>query len=264
MKMRICTLMSGSSGNAIYIETKKTRLLIDAGKSGKSIAQALEEGAGICPSLIDGLLVTHGHRDHIQGVGVMSRRYGLPVYATEGTWLEMEGSLGKISPENKKYLDTGNTLEIGDIEVEAFSTSHDSLEPVGYALGHNGKRLGIATDSGVFTTRMANVLHNVDCLVLEANHDSQMLSSGPYPWSLKKRIAGILGHLSNEVAGQALLKCLGTATRQVILAHLSEENNRPSLALKAVQETLEQNQISLKELDITIAPRFRPGNCLHI
>jgi len=262
--MKICTLMSGSSGNAIYIETKKTKVLIDAGQAGKRLSQALEEGCGVKAGELDAILVTHAHRDHVLGAGIMSRRYDLPLYATEGTWCEMESLIGPVVPKRRYYIDTQRSWEIGDIKIEPFPTSHDALEPVGLICSSGQKRLGIATDSGVFTTRMANVLNDLDCFVLEANHDVGLLNNGPYPWSLKKRIASVLGHLSNNDAGQALLKTCGGNTKNVILAHLSEENNRPSLALETVRETLVSNKVSIKDIDITVAPRHRPGCLLSI
>lgn len=262
--MRICTLMSGSSGNAIYIETKRNKILIDAGQSGKCLAQALDEACGLTPDKLDAILITHSHRDHVAGAGVMSRRYKLPLYATEGTWQEMDPLIGKIEPEWRRFIDSAHSLEIGDIKIESFPTSHDALEPVGFICSSGGKRTGLATDSGVFTTRMANMLNNVDCLILEANHDPEMLIKGSYPWSLKKRISGVLGHLSNPGAGQALLRTLGEKTQKVILAHLSEENNRPQLALDSVEEVMNINRVNLEEVDISVAPRYTPGPLVRL
>lgn len=262
--MRICTLMSGSSGNAIYIESQKAKVLIDAGQAGKTLTRALRESCGVDPGDLDAILITHAHRDHIHGAGIMSRKYDLPLYATEGTWCEMEPLVGKIKPEKQMYLQNNASLELGDLKIETFPTSHDAMEPVGFICGYGDKSVGIATDSGVFTTAMGNKLRNVACLVLEANHDTEMLNKGPYPWYLKRRIASILGHLSNESAGGALLRTMGEKTKNVILAHLSEENNRPALALQTVLEILGKNQVSLEEVDITVAPRYRAGMCIRI
>jgi len=262
--MKINTLMSGSSGNAIYIETEQSKVLIDAGQTGKGLAQALWEGCQIQPGELDAIFITHAHRDHIQGAGILSRKYDLPLFATEGTWSEMSSLIGKVKPHNIHYIGVGEKTEIQDLQLESFPISHDALEPVGFRCSTADKTVGIATDSGVFTARMAQVLDNVDCLILEANHDLEMLNKGPYPWPLKKRIASVIGHLSNEGAGKALLKTLGERTKEVILAHLSEENNRPPLALQTVQELLEQNQIRLEEVNITVAPRYRPGRLQRI
>ena len=262
--MKVCTLISGSSGNAIYVETAQTKLLIDAGQSGKAISQALEEACGKSPQELDALLLTHGHRDHIMGAGVLARRYHLPVYATEGTWCELESLPGTIKEEQQNYICAQKTLEICDLKIEPFTVSHDAIEPVGFLLSQGKKSLGVATDSGVFTTQMTRVLRNADCLVLEANHDLELLKNGPYPWPLKKRISGIMGHLSNESAGNALLRVLGKASRQVMLAHLSAENNNPALALQTVQDILKTNQFNLAEIDVMVAPRYKPSACVSL
>jgi len=262
--MKVCTLISGSSGNAIYIETARAKVMIDAGQSGKTISMALEEACCRSPQELDGLLLTHGHRDHISGVGVLARRYRLPVYATEGTWCELDSLPGKINEEQKNYLRAGESLEIGDLKIEPFPVSHDAMEPVGYLLSAGKKAVGVATDSGVFTAQMARMVTNVDGLVLEANHDLEMLKNGSYSWPLKKRISGILGHLSNDTAGNALLRIMGKNTRKVLLAHLSAENNHPDLALQTVQDILTENQVHLDEVDITVAPRYKPSAVISI
>lgn len=260
--MKVCTLMSGSSGNAIFVGTKNTRVLIDAGQSGRSVTSSLEEGCNVHIRDLDAILITHAHRDHVAGAGILSRRCNLPVYATAGTWQEMEPLIGPVLPELKNVIDPDKTWQLGDIKIEPFPTSHDALDPVGYILSGGKKTVGIATDSGVFTARMGRALANLDCLILEANHDPEMLRKGPYPWCLKKRIAGDLGHLSNEGAGQALLQTLGEKMKRIVLAHLSEENNRPSLALETVKAILEKNRVLLDDIAIDVAPRRRPGRCV--
>ncbi len=262
--MKISTLMSGSSGNAIYISTEESNILIDAGQTGKAITQCLAAGCALLPSEIDAIFITHAHRDHIQGAGVLSRKYDLPIYATEGTWTEMEPIIGPIKQHNKCYVTDNDKVEIGDLVIEAFPLSHDALEPVGYRCEAAGKSVGIATDSGVFTTKMQEALHNVDCLVIEANHDLEMLTKGTYPWYLKKRIAGANGHLSNEDAGQAILRTIGDCTREVILAHLSKDNNRPELALSTIRDILEKNRVDLEKVNITVAPRYQSSLLLKI
>lgn len=257
--MEFYTLRSGSSGNAIYIESEGAKVLIDAGLSGKALANAAFQACGIDLAELDALLITHAHRDHILGAGVLARKYKLPVYATEGTWCEMSPLIGPVSSEQKYIIGTKRTWEVGDLKIEAFPVSHDAMEPVGYVLGTGEKNLGVATDSGVMTSRMEKYLRNLDALILEANHDVELLRTGSYPWPLKKRIASILGHLSNESAGQALLRTLGGKTKKVILAHLSEENNKPALALKTVKEELALNQVNLAEVDIFVAPRYEPS-----
>jgi phosphoribosyl 1,2-cyclic phosphodiesterase len=263
--MRFCTLMSGSSGNAFYVETSQVKVMIDAGKSGKALAQALKTACGRSPQELDALLLSHGHRDHTLGAGVMARRYQqLSLYATEGTWWEMGEEIGPIKEEQKHYISDNQVLELGDLKIEFFPVSHDASEPVGFLLTQGEKKLGIATDSGVFTPRMAQILHNVHCLVLEANHDPELLKKGSYPWPLKKRVSSAQGHLSNQEAGIALVQTLGPQTRQVVLTHLSAENNRPALALKTVEKTLEKKHFSLEEVEITVAPRYKPSVYLSV
>lgn len=262
--MKFCTLMSGSSGNAFYVETPQTKVMIDAGKSGKALTQALEEVSGCSPQDLDALLLSHEHRDHVMGAGVLARRYHLPVYATEGTWEEMAVQIGPLKEEQRHYIKKNQTLELGDLQIEFISLSHDARDPIGFLLTHGRTRLGIATDSGVFTAHMAKALYNVHCLVLEANHDPEMLKNGPYPWPLKRRISGEKGHLSNQGAGEALIKTLGDHTKRVVLAHLSAENNRPDLAVQTVAQTLENNHFNLDEVEITVAPRHKPGLLMSI
>jgi phosphoribosyl 1,2-cyclic phosphodiesterase len=254
--------MSGSSGNAIYVETKEAKVLIDAGQTGKRITQALEDSCKVSPKALDAIIITHAHRDHISGAGVLSRRFDLPIYATEGTWHEMKPLIGAIKPENTKYITKDNKWGLKDLQIESFPTSHDAMESVGFVCSSDKVNLGIATDTGVFTAKMGTKLQNTDCLILESNHDIQMLNNGPYPWTIKKRIASIMGHLSNEGAGLALLKTIGENTRNIILAHLSEENNKPSVALETVRSTLDKNQLCLKDVNISVAPRYKPGNCI--
>ncbi len=257
--MKACTLISGSSGNATYVETAKTKVMIDAGQTGKKLTNALEERCGVNPGELDGILITHAHRDHIAGAGVLARRHELPIYATEGTWYEMDPLIGPVDEKLKNVIDVNKTWELGDIKIETFPLSHDALDPVGYVCSSEAKSIGIATDSGVFTKQMTKSLQDLDCLVIEANHDVDLLHKGPYPWVLKKRIASTLGHLSNECAGKALLDIMGDKTKNVILAHLSSENNRPSLALETVKDMLKENQMELNCEDVIVAPRYEPG-----
>ncbi len=262
--MKINTLMSGSWGNAIYVESNKCKVLIDAGQTGKCLIKALEEGCRIRPDELDAIFITHAHRDHVCGAGVLSRKYDLPLFATEGTWTEMSALIGPIASHNINYIGVEDAVEIKDLVMESFPLSHDALEPVGYRCSSGGKSIGIATDSGVFTTKMSQALHNVYCLVLEANYDLEMLNKGPYPWHLKRRIASVNGHLSNEGAGQALLRIKGEATKEVILAHLSEENNSPNLARQTVEGILKAHQATPEDLNISVAPRYRPGRIRRI
>ncbi|NLT94100.1 MAG: MBL fold metallo-hydrolase [Clostridia bacterium] len=261
--MRFCSLASGSSGNSYYIGTKNTNILIDAGISGKRICQELESKVGLEGSQLDGLFITHEHTDHIQSIGVLARRFKVPLYATEGTWRGMRGKIGEVDPDLCHVLDDCGSLELGDINIEWFPTSHDANEPVGYLCQSGKKKIGLATDTGVLTRPMADILRNVDLLVLEANHDEKMLATGRYPLYLKKRIGSSLGHLSNRAAGKALLDLAGEKTKTVFLAHLSQENNLPGLAMATVGEILSKNKVEFN-FDLAVAPRSQSTSCIRL
>ena len=201
--MKFCSLYSGSSGNSLFVSHSKTKLLIDAGLSGKRIEQALC-AVDELPAQLGGILVTHEHRDHIHGVGVLSRRYDLPVYANFATWESMRDSLGKIAEHNVRVFETGQAFVIGDLQIEAFNTSHDAVESVGFTIDSGCSSVGIATDTGVITPRIMEALKGRDLVVLESNHDPAMLEAGRYPFPLKQRIKGNHGHLSNEICGETV------------------------------------------------------------
>lgn len=257
--MECATLFSGSSGNSIYVGTEKTKILVDAGFSGKKIMQSLNE-INIDINEIQALMVTHEHIDHIKGVGVLSRRYDIPIYASPKTWAEL-ACIGKISDHNKREYEYG--LEIGDLKVEFFKTCHDAVQPVGLVLCHRDGQVGIATDTGCITSGIKKVISGSETIIFEANHDEDMLVKGPYPFHLKKRISSDLGHLSNRVAGEALKEIIGGKTQHVILAHLSEVNNTPGVAYQDVAVALEEENI-LDEVKLTVAPRFQPHQLIKI
>lgn len=279
--MEYCSLMSGSWGNCHYIRAGETRIMVDAGQSGKRILSNLAAAGCGDGKDLSGILVTHAHRDHVIGVGILARKLKIPVYATEGTWFEMEALAGEIPETLRRRIGTEDRWQIGELELESFPTSHDALESIGFVLRHGQTRLGIATDCGVFTSRMERRLSNLDGLVLEANHDLEMLRRGSYPEYLKRRIAGVEGHLSNGDAASSLRKILGPQTRQVVLAHLSEENNCPHIALHTIQNVLEgtdgatanrfcraggpyRNVIERRGLRISVAPRCIPGEWMAL
>ncbi len=258
--MEYCSLMSGSWGNCHYIKGKTTSIIIDAGQTGKRVlANLAQAGLGDGRDLA-GILVTHAHRDHVTAVGVLARKLKVPVYATEGTWCQMEEISGPIPDNLRRTVELEGKWRLNELEIQTFPTSHDALESVGYVVRCGGQGIGVATDMGVFTARMAEALQSLECLVLEANHDLDMLRLGRYPVYLKKRISGVSGHLSNEDAGVGLLRVLCSRTRHVVLAHLSEENNTPEKALNCIGGLVagyagEKNP----ELEILVAPRCTPG-----
>lgn len=257
--MRACTLVSGSSGNATYIEGEEASVLIDAGLSGKAVTSHLES-LKINPLSLQGILVTHEHSDHIKGVGILARKYGLQVYATEKTWDEINPVIGKVPPYNQCVLEEGRVLEIGDLKIEHFRSSHDAVDSVGYCLYSDDIKIGISTDTGYLTNNARKCLVDSDLLIFEANHDVHMLRNGSYPWTLKKRISSDKGHLSNTAAGHCLASLTGGKTKGIILAHLSRENNLPELAYSTVAAILEEAGLSPdKEFALEVAPRCDAG-----
>jgi phosphoribosyl 1,2-cyclic phosphodiesterase len=228
-------LASGSKGNAIYVSDGETNLLIDAGLSGVEIEKRLRS-RNLFPERIDALVVSHEHGDHIRGVGVLARRYGIPVYLTAGTQRGAAPFLGKI--EQAVHFEPGHPFAIGTLNLHPFSLPHDAADPAGFTVARNGVKLGIATDLGVAPAMIQTHLAGCQALILEANHDPRMLAEGPYPWPLKQRIAGRTGHLSNQDARDLLGRVRHDDLRHVVLAHLSEINNTPERALNAVCEGL--------------------------
>lgn len=257
--MECATLFSGSSGNCIYVGTEKTKVLVDAGFSGKRIVEALNE-INIDIKEIQALMVTHEHIDHIRGLGVLSRRYDIPIYASPKTWQEL-ACIGKVAEYNKREYEYG--LEIGDLKVDFFKTCHDAVQPVGMVFYHGDRKIGIATDTGCITSGIRKALTGAEAIIFEANHDEEMLVKGPYPFHLKKRIAGDQGHLSNRVSGEALRKIITGQTQHVLLAHLSAVNNTPDVAYNAVVAALEEADI-LDGVNLTVAPRYQAHQLIKI
>lgn len=235
--MEFCSLYSGSSGNCLYVGTKKTKILVDAGLSGKKIECALKE-KNINPNEINGIVITHEHSDHIKGVGILSRRYNIPIFSNSNTWKIMYNSLGNISDSNIKVFGRYKTFEIGDIIVKPFPIPHDAVEPCGYSFIKDNKKVTIATDIGYITEDIKYNIKDSDILLIESNHDVDMLKVGPYPYELKRRVLSDVGHLSNENAGKAILDILSGKVKNILLGHLSNTNNYPCLAHETVSSVL--------------------------
>lgn len=265
--MKLLSIASGSSGNCIYVGDESTHLLFDAGISGKRIEAGLNT-IGVSAANLDGIFVTHEHIDHISGLGVIARRYGVPIYATQGT---MDGilntkSVGKIDPELLHVIDKEQTVEIGNLVVDPMAISHDALEPVAYRIYGDDKRIGIITDLGYYTDDIVDGLQDMDALFVEANHDENMLQVGPYPYTLKQRILGKRGHLSNETSGRLLSKLLNDRLKYIVLGHLSNENNLPELAFEAVrlEITMSDNRYRAEDFHIMVAKRSEPSPLLVV
>lgn len=242
MSVRFCPIRSGSSGNCIYVGSEKTNILIDAGLSGKTIKEGLES-LKINPENIDALFITHEHKDHIKGAGIISRRYNIPIYATPGTWEAMEGEIGAVAPKNIKYVYSGENCIINDVCVTPFELPHDAKEPVGYSFYTSKNKVSVATDLGHITDTVKDAVSDSNVLLLEANHDIKKLKEGSYPFYLKQRILGEKGHISNETAGNFLAQLVNDKLKYVYLGHLSDENNTPELAFKTVLDILAQSGI---------------------
>lgn len=244
MSIKFSVLASGSSGNAIYVATEKQRILVDAGLSGKAMDELFKK-IDCCPSKLDAILVSHEHSDHIKGVGILARKYHIPIYANEKTWQAMETGLGKIPLEQKFIFKMEETKLFGDIDIESFGVSHDAAQPMFYVFHHEGKKLSVITDTGYVSDRMKGTIKESDVYIFESNHDMNMLRMGPYPWSVKRRILSDVGHVSNEDAALALSEVIGTKPTRVYLAHLSKDNNMKDLAHLAVKQTLEEQGLEV-------------------
>lgn len=269
--MRLCSIASGSSGNCIYAGSDSTHVLIDVGISGKRTEAGLKE-LDLTMRDIDGIFITHEHSDHIAGLGVLSRKYEIPIYATKGTIeaIKNASSVGTIPEELFVPICADEKIIIKDLICNPMRISHDAAEPVAYRIIHGKKKVGIITDLGNYNDYTVESLKGMDALLLEANHDVRMLQVGPYPYYLKQRILGDRGHLSNERAGQLLSQLLHDKLQAVILGHLSKENNLPELAYEAVrvEVTMEaarkEEAVLLNEIPMQVARRSEVTPVIHI
>ena len=265
--MKLCSIASGSSGNCIFAGSETTSLLIDAGISGKRVEAGLAVLDRSAKEL-DGILVTHEHSDHIQGLGVLARRYGIPIYATDGTIQAMQQtkSLGKFPEGIFHTIHADDTFTLGDIAVHPFTISHDAAEPVCYRMESGGKSIAIATDLGVYSDYTVQNLTGLDAVLLEANHDENMLAVGPYPYPLKQRIAGAKGHLSNLAAGHLLCEILHDNLQEVLLGHLSKENNYEALAFETVacEVTTGDNPYHSGDFHLAVAKRSEVSPLIEV
>ncbi|MDZ7642028.1 MAG: MBL fold metallo-hydrolase [Desulfurivibrio sp.] len=232
-ELKFAVLGGGSKGNATYVEAGSTRLLIDAGFSGRELGSRLA-ALGVDPAQLTAILVSHEHGDHIRGAGVLSRRYRLPLLLNRATLAAAGQELGR--PAAIQEFTTGSTLVCGNLQIHPFALSHDAVEPVGFLLRAGGRMLGHCTDLGVVSRLVRHRLSGCQALVLECNHDPQMLRNGPYSPALQQRVRSRQGHLANHETATLLSELLHAELRQVVLSHLSTTNNTPELALKAVKQ----------------------------
>ncbi len=254
--MEIYSLRSGSRGNAALIITKNTKILVDCGISKKMIAETLNE-MGISPCDIDGVVISHEHSDHTKGLGVFMRGYNIPVWATEGTWNAMKPLLGAIDESQIKVHDGSSKFEIKDVEITPFSIPHDASEPVGYTFFDGKEKAATATDIGELKADLFAAVKGSKSVLLEANHDVNMLEMGRYPYPLKRRIRGAFGHLSNDEAGKAAEFLIKLGTERILLGHLSEENNYPGLAFRTVEGSLKEAGIEVgRDVKLGVASQY--------
>lgn len=232
-----CPLASGSKGNCIYIGTPTTKVLIDAGMSAKMVRARLET-IGVSLEEIDAILITHEHTDHIKGLEVLGCSMGIPIFANSETAKAIYSTLGKCP--KFKIFSTGETFEFGDLEFRSFSIQHDAVDPVAFTVRHGGLKLGFCADLGFVTTLVASELKECDYLYVEANHQPSMVHASARPFVYKQRVLGRQGHLSNEECAQLIEQVHHPRLKHIHLAHLSSECNAPELALKIIQEKLDQ------------------------
>lgn len=256
--MDFCSIASGSSGNCIYVGSDSASVLVDAGISGRRIEAGLNSIERKTAE-VDGILITHEHSDHIQGLGVVARKHHIPIYATGGTIeaIREKGGLGKIDESLFHEIVPDESFQIKDLKILPFMISHDAAEPVAYRVFHGKQSVGVITDLGEYSDYTVNHLKELDAVLVEANHDINMLQVGRYPYYLKQRILGRKGHLSNENAGRLLCEILHDKMKAVLLGHLSKENNYEELAFETVcqEVTLGDNPYRAKDFFISVAKR---------
>ena len=233
--MRFSSLGSGSKGNALIVQVGETVVMMDCG-FGLAATETRLARLGLTPESLDAVLVTHEHSDHIGGVARFARKYKLPIWLTHGTAKVL--NQGSVSSALLNFVDPHAAFSVGNVQVTPYFVPHDAFEPVQYVFSDGHSRLGVLTDTGSITAHIENTLSGCDALVLECNHDLDMLMNGPYPDSLKKRVSGKFGHLDNLTAASLLAGIDCSRLKHIIAAHLSERNNLPALATAALAGAL--------------------------
>ncbi|MFT8871626.1 MAG: MBL fold metallo-hydrolase [Sporolactobacillus sp.] len=245
MTIHMSVLASGSSGNSLYIEHEGQGFLIDCGLSGRKMVELLGE-IGKKPEDVQAVLVTHEHSDHVRGLGVFARRFHTPVYANAATWKAMAATVGELPAEQKFEFQANTLKDFGALSVESFSVSHDAADPMFFVVHDGSKKIALLTDLGYVSTHIKGMIADANVYIMEANHDTEMLMMGRYPWSVKQRILSDTGHISNEESGEALTAVIGTHTQRIYLAHLSRDNNMKELARLSVGQKLEAAGVRLE------------------
>lgn len=248
--LNLVSLFSSSKGNCTYVYSDSTKILIDIGVSTKRLVEALNS-LEVNPEEIQGILITHEHSDHIKGIKVFSKKYNVPVFASKKTWASLVSL--EINSSLKNEFEPSKKFSIGDIDVLPFSIPHDAIDPCGFNLINGTEKVTIATDIGHINANLLTSFENSKTILLESNHDVNMLRAGKYPYLLKQRIIGNYGHLSNLTSAKTVEYLIKKGTKNFILAHLSEENNIPDLALETVKSRLSENHINLDGISIEVA-----------
>ncbi len=264
--LKFCSLFSGSSGNCIFVGTERTRLLLDAGVSGTRIINSLYS-IGEDPIDIQGIFITHEHQDHIMGAGVLSRRFDMPIYANEKTWSAMSRQLGKIREHNIRVIQPDNqrSFVLGDIVVSCYPIPHDAADPMAYTFAEGTHKIGVATDIGFVSDEIRENLRGCELILLESNHDVEMLRTGRYPWPLKQRILSNHGHLSNDCAADLVSEMVLQGTKYFMLGHLSQENNSPECAYETTRSMLWERGIVVgRDVALIVASRTHYSEVLRL
>lgn len=240
----ISILASGSTGNSLFIETKEKKILVDAGLSGKKITSLLAE-IDRKPEDLDAILVTHEHRDHIHGVGVLARKYKIDIFANQKTWEAMDPMIGNVEVDQKHIFDMGKVMTFGDMDIESFGVSHDAVAPQFYRFYKDNRSFVILTDTGYCSDHIRGIIRDADAYLIESNHELEILRMGAYPWSLKQRILGDKGHLSNDDGALTMADTIGNKTKRIYLGHLSKENNTKEHARMAMESILKEKGLGV-------------------
>ncbi len=256
--LKFCSLCSGSTGNSFLIKSNKINLLVDAGASGKKISDALAS-LNIDVKNIDAILVTHEHTDHTQSIATLSKKYSIPVYANKKTWDAMLDKKSKIESNNIFYFKNNNSFKIKNLDIFPFDIPHDAADPCGFSISDGKSKICIATDIGHITPTVLDNFKNSNFLLLESNYEPDVLKYSRYPYKLKERISSPMGHLSNVDAGKTINYLTNFGVKNVMIAHLSSENNFPELAYKSVLE-----QVENKDLNLYVADRFKPSKFFNV
>lgn len=260
--LEFCSLYSGSSGNSLLVKTENTNILIDAGVSSKKIETALNS-IDIDPNSLDGILITHEHSDHVQGLGTFAKKYDLPVFVNQKTLDAMPKQKEKISEKNINLIKIEEKFEIKDLKIKPFAIPHDAVNPCGFNIFKDNSKISIATDIGHMSNGIIKNLEDSLFILLEANYDPEVLMYSKYPYQLKTRIAGPTGHLSNEMAGKTISYLLKSGLKQAMLGHLSKESNFPELAYKTVIDELMPN-FSENNFKLSVAKRDESSPLISI